>query len=176
MKAQVAERLADEYKGAARTVLKRGLMDKLDTMFDFDLPPSLVTAEGASIAHTLWHEENPDVQGHDHPEIETTDEHKTLAERRVRLGLLLAELGNKNEIVVTDEEMQRAMFNAASQYPGQEREFFEFIQKNEQAQQQMRAPLYEDKVVDYILELAKVSEKSVSKEDLQKAIEALDEE
>ena len=176
LKTQVSERLADEYKGAARTVIKRGLMDKLDTMFDFDLPPSLVEAEGASIAHTLWHEENPDVQGHDHPEIETTDEHRTLAERRVRLGLLLAELGNKNEIVVTDEEMQQAMFNSASQYPGQEREFFEFIQKNEQAQQQLRAPLYEDKVVDYILELAQVSEKSVSKEDLQKAIEALDEE
>lgn len=176
LKKQVAERLADEYKGAARTVLKRGLMDKLDGMFDFDLPPSLVEAEAGSIAHTLWHDDNPDVQGHDHPEIETTDEHRKLAERRVRLGLLLAELGNKNEIVITDEEMQRAMFEAARQYPGQEREFFEFIQKNGDAQQQLRAPLYEDKVVDYILELAKVTDKSVSKEDLQKAIEALEDE
>ena len=176
LKKQVSERLADEYKGAARTVLKRGLMDKLDGMFDFDLPPSLVDAEAGSIAHTLWHDENPDVQGHDHPEIETTDEHKKLAERRVRLGLLLAELGNKNEITISDEEMQKAMFEAARQYPGQEREFFEFIQKNNDAQQQLRAPLYEDKVVDYILELAKVSDKSVSKDDLQKAIEALDEE
>ena len=176
LKKQISERLGEEYKGAARTVLKRGLMDKLDTMFDFGLPPSLVDAEAGSIAHTLWHDENPDVHGHDHPEIETTDEHKTLAERRVRLGLLLAELGNKNEIIVSDEDMQRAMFEAARQYPGQEREFFEFIQKNQEAQQQLRAPLYEDKVVDYILELAKVSEKSVSKEELQKAIEALDEE
>ncbi len=176
LKKQIAERLGDEYKGAARTVLKRALMDKLDEMFDFDLPPSLVDAEAGSIAHTLWHDENPDVQGHDHPEIETTDEHRKLAERRVRLGLLLAELGNKNEITISDEEMQRAMFEAARQYPGQEREFFEFIQKNEQAQQQMRAPLYEDKVVDYILELAKVTDKPVSKDDLQKAIEALEEE
>ncbi len=176
LKKQVAERLADEYKGAARTVLKRGLMDKLDGMFDFDLPPSLVEAEAGSIAHTLWHDDNPDVQGHDHPEIETTDEHRKLAERRVRLGLLLAELGNKNEITISDEEMQRAMFEAARQYPGQEREFFEFIQKNGDAQQQLRAPLYEDKVVDYILELAKVTDKSVSKEDLQKAIEALEDE
>ncbi|NOR63580.1 MAG: trigger factor [Rhodobacteraceae bacterium] len=176
LKKQVSERLADEYKGAARTVLKRGLMDKLDTMFDFDLPPSLVEAEAGSIAHTLWHDDNPDVQGHDHPEIETTDEHTKLAERRVRLGLLLAELGNKNEIAISDEEMQKAMFEAARQYPGQEREFFEFIQKNGDAQQQLRAPLYEDKVVDYILELAKVSDKSVSKDDLQKAIEALENE
>jgi len=176
LKKQVSERLADEYKGAARTVLKRKLMDKLDTMFDFELPPSLVAAEADSIAHTLWHDDNPDVQGHDHPEIETTDEHRTLATRRVRLGLLLAELGNKNEITVSDEEMQQAMFAAARQYPGQEREFFEFIQKNEQAQQQMRAPLYEDKVVDYMLELAKVTDKAVSKEELQAAIEALDDE
>ena len=176
LKKQISERLADEYKGAARNVLKRALMDKLDGMFDFELPPSLVEAEAGSIAHTLWHEENPEVEGHDHPEIETTEEHKTLAERRVRLGLLLAELGNKNEITVSDEDMQRAMFEAARQYPGQEREFFEFIQKNEQAQQQMRAPLYEDKVVDYILELAVVTDKPVTKDELQKAIEALDEE
>ncbi len=171
---QVKERLANEYKGAARTVLKRGLMDKLDGMFDFDLPPSLVTAEAGQIAHQLWHEENPDVEGHDHDPVEPTDEHNSLAERRVRLGLLLAELGNKNEITVSDAEMQQMMMQQARQYPGQEREFFEFIQKNEQAQQQIRAPLYEDKVVDYILELASVTEKSVSKDDLQKAIEALD--
>lgn len=173
---QVKERLADEYKGAARTVLKRGLMDKLDGMFSFDLPPSLCEAEATQIAHQLWHEENPDVQGHDHDPVEATDEHKSLAERRVRLGLLLAELGNKNEITVSDAEMQQVMMQQARQYPGQEREFFDFIQKNPQAQQQMRAPLYEDKVVDYILELANVTDKSVSKDDLQKAIEALDEE
>ena len=173
---QVKERLGEEYKGAARTVLKRGLMDKLDGMFDFDLPTSLVDAEAGQIAHQLWHEENPEVEGHDHAPVEPTDEHKSLAERRVRLGLLLAELGNKNEITVSDAEMQQMMMQQARQYPGQEKEFFEFIQKNEQAQQQMRAPLYEDKVVDYILELAKVADKSVSKDDLQKAIEALDDE
>ncbi|MCF6304811.1 MAG: trigger factor [Rhodobacteraceae bacterium] len=173
---QVKERLAEEYKGAARTVLKRRLMDKLDAMFSFDLPPSLVEAEAKQIAHQLWHEENPEVEGHDHDPVEPDDEHKSLATRRVRLGLLLAELGNKNEITVSDAEMQQMMMQQARQYPGQEREFFEFIQKNEQAQQQMRAPLYEDKVVDYILELANVTDKAVSKDDLQKAIEALDEE
>ncbi|MHA3978587.1 trigger factor [Halovulum sp. GXIMD14794] len=175
LKAQVRERLADEYAGAARQVLKRKLMDKLDDLFDFDLPPSLVETEAKQIAHQLWHEENPDHQGHDHPEIEPTDEHNKLAERRVRLGLVLAEVGNKAEISVTDAEMQQAMMAQARQYPGQERAFFEFIQKNAGAQQQLRAPIFEDKVVDHIVEQAKVTEKGVSKDDLQKAVEELDE-
>lgn len=176
LKTQISERLEAEYGGAARAVMKRKLMDELDGLVAFELPPSLVEAEAQQIAHQLWHDDNPDVQGHDHPEIETTDEHSKLAERRVRLGLLLAELGSKNDITVSDAEMQQAMMAQAQQYPGQEREFFEFIQKNGAAQQQMRAPIFEDKVVDYILELSKVSEKSVTKEELQTAVEALDEE
>ncbi len=176
LKEQISERLGEEYAGAARSVMKRKLMDELDKMVKFDLPPTLIEVEAKQIAHQLWHEENPDVEGHDHPEIEPTDEHNALAERRVRLGLLLAELGNKNDIKVTDAEMQQAMMNQARQYPGQEREFFEFLQKNEQARQQLSAPIFEDKVVDYVIELAKVTEKKVSKEDLQKAVEALEEE
>lgn len=175
LKGQIRERLADEYNGAARQVLKRRLMDALDDMVKFELPPSLVEAEANQIAHQLWHEENPDHQGHDHPEIEPTEEHQKLAERRVRLGLLLAEVGNKAEIEVTDSELQQAMMAQARQYPGQERAFFEFIQKNPQAQQQLRAPIFEDKVVDYILELAKVEEKTVTKDELQKAVEDLEE-
>ena len=136
----------------------------------------MVEAEAGQIAHQLWHDENPDVQGHDHPEIVSTDEHNTLAERRVRLGLLLAELGQKAEIQVTDAEMTQAMMNQARQYPGQEREFFEFVQQNPQMQQQMRAPLFEDKVVDYVFELATVTDKEVSKDELQKAVEAMDDE
>ena len=176
LKTQVTERLTEEYAGAARQVMKRKLMDALDEQVKFDLPPSLVETEAGQIAHQLWHEENPDVQGHDHPEITPTDEHNTLAERRVRLGLLLAEVGNKAEVSVSDAEMQQAMMAQARNYPGQERQFFEFLQKNEGAQQQMRAPIFEDKVVDYIIELAKVTEKKVSKDELQAAIEALDEE
>jgi trigger factor len=175
LKGQVEERLATEYSGAARQVLKRGLMDALDGAVSFDLPPSMVDAEAAQIAHQMWHEDNPDVTDHNHDPVETTDEHKKLAERRVRLGLFLSELGLKNEINVSDAEMQQAMMQQAQQYPGQERQFFEFIQQNEQAMQQIRAPLFEDKVVDYILELATVSDKEVSKDELQKAIEALDE-
>ena len=176
LKGQISERLEAEYAGAARAVQKRHLLDALDKMVKFELPPSLVEAEAGQIAHQLWHDENPDVQGHDHPEIETTDEHNTLAERRVRLGLLLAELGQKAEIQVTDAEMTQAMMNQARQYPGQEREFFEFVQQNPQMQQQMRAPLFEDKVVDYVFELATVSDKEVSKDELQKTVEAMDDE
>jgi len=175
LKSQVAERLESEYAGASRAVLKRGLLDALDGKVDFDLPPSLVKAEADAIAHQLWHDENPEVEGHDHPEIEATEEHNVLAVRRVRLGLLLAELGRQKEIQVSDAEMTQAIMNQARQYPGQERQFFEFVQQNAQMQQQLRAPLFEDKVVDYIVETADVTEKEVSKEELEKAVEALDE-
>ena len=145
-------------------------------MSAFELPPSLVKAEAEQIAHQLWHEENPDVEGHDHEPVEPTDEHNKLAERRVRLGLLLAELGQKAEVEVSDAEMTQAIMNQARQYPGQERQFFEFVQQNAQMQQQLRAPIFEDKVIDYVFELAQVADKEVSKDDLQKAVEALEEE
>ncbi len=175
LKTQISERLEAEYTGASRAVMKRALLDQLDSMVSFDLPAALVDAEANQIAHQLWHEENPDVQGHNHDNVEPTDEHKSLATRRVRLGLLLAEIGRKAEVNVTDAEMTQAVLTAARQYPGQERQFFEFVQKNPQMQQQLRAPLFEDKVVDHIVAGAKVTEKAVSKEELQKAIEALDE-
>jgi trigger factor len=174
LKGQIGERLASEYTGAARAVMKRGLLDQLDAQVSFELPPSLVDAEAGQIAHQLWHEENPEVEGHDHPEVEPTDEHKSLAERRVKLGLLLAELGRKAEIEVTDAEMTQAIMNQARQYPGQERQFFEFVQQNQQMQQQLRAPIFEDKVVDYVVELADVTEKEITKDELQKAVEELE--
>jgi trigger factor len=176
LKGQISERIGAEYTGAARQVLKRKLLDQLDEQVSFDLPPSLVEAEAGQIAHQLWHEENPDVQGHDHPEITPTEEHTKLAERRVKLGLLLAELGQKNEVTVSDAEMTQAIMMQARQYPGQERAFFEFIQQNQQAQQQIRAPLFEDKVVDFITELADVTEKEISKDDLKAAVDALEDE
>ena len=176
LKGQIAERLEAEYAGASRAVMKRALLDVLDEKVSFDLPPTLVEAEAKQIAHQLFHEENPDVEGHDHGEVEPTEEHNKLAERRVRLGLLLAELGQKAEVEVTDAEMTQAIMNQARQYPGQERQFFEFVQQNAQMQQQLRAPIFEDKVVDYIVELAEVTDKEVNKDDLQKAVEALEEE
>jgi trigger factor len=175
LKGQIATRLEEEYKGAARAVLKRSLLDQLDAQIKFDLPPALVEAEASQIAHQLWHEENPHVQGHDHGHVETTAEHKTLAERRVRLGLILAEVGRKAEVSVSDAEMTQAVLAQARQYPGQERQYFEFVQKNQQVQQQLRAPIFEDKVVDHIVAGAKITEKEISKDDLQKLVEALDE-
>jgi trigger factor len=174
LKAQVSGRLEAEYAGAARAVLKRGLLDQLDGLVKFDLPSKLVEAEAAQIAHQLWHEEHPEEHGHNHGHVEPTDEHKKLAERRVRLGLLLAEVGKKAEVTVTDAEMTQAVLAAARQYPGQERAYFEFVQKNPQVQQQLRAPIFEDKVVDLIVGQAKVTEKEIGKDELQKAVEALD--
>ncbi len=176
LKAQIAERLETEYAQAARQVMKRKLLDELDKLVTFDLPPSLVDAEAGQIAHQLWHEEHPDEHGHDHPEIETTDEHRKLGERRVRLGLLLAELGKKQEIEVSDAEMTQAVMAQARQYPGQEKEFFEFVQQNPQMRQQLQAPIFEDKVVDFVFDQAEVKEKTVKKEALEKALEALEDE
>lgn len=175
LKAQVAGRLNAEYEGASRAILKRALLDQLDSRFTFDLPASLVEAEAGQIAHQLWHEENPQDHGHNHGHIETTDEHRKLAERRVRLGLLLAEIGQKAEVTVSDQEMTQAVMAQARNFPGQERAFFEYIQNTPAAAQQLRAPIFEDKVVDHIVSGAKVTDKTVTKEELQKAIEALDE-
>lgn len=176
LKETIRGRLADEYAQASRAILKRRLMDALDAATKFELPPSLVDVEASQIAHQLWHEEHHDHHGHDHGEIAATDEHRKLAERRVKLGLLLAEVGNEHDITVPEQDVQRALFQQARQYPGQERQFLEFVQKNPQAIQQIRAPLFEDRVVDYILGQVKLDEKPVSKDELQKAIEALDEE
>ena len=175
LKTQISERLESEYGGAARAVMKRQLLDALDKKVKFELPPSLVEAEAKQIAHQLFHDENPDIEGHDHEEVKPSNEHNKLAERRVRLGLLLAELGQKAEVEVSDAEMTQAIMAQSRQYPGQEKEFFEFIQKNQQMQQQLRAPIFEDKVVDHIFEQAAVTDKKVDKTELQKAVEALDE-
>jgi len=176
LRTQIGERLEAEYKGAARAVAKRALLDALDGLVAFDLPPSLVEAEAGQIAHQLWHEENPDVHGHDHGAVEATEEHRKLAVRRVKLGLLLADIGQKAEVKVTEAELTQAIIAQARQYRGQERQFFEFVQKNAGARQQIQAPIFEDKVIDHIFSLARIEEKAATKEDLQKAVEALDEE
>lgn len=175
LREQITARIEQEYVAAARAVMKRKLLDELDGLVSFELPEQLVEAEAKQVAHQLWHEEHPDEAHHEHGEITPTDEQRTLAERRVRLGLLLAEIGNKAEITVTDAEMTQAVVAAARHYPGQERAYFEFVQKNPQIQQQLRAPVFEDKVVDHIFEQASISEKPVTKKELQEAVDALDE-
>ncbi len=177
LKAQIAERLESEYAQASRALVKRRLLDALDETVTFDLPPSLVDAESKQIAHQLWHDANKDSTAeddHSHGEVARTEESDRLAERRVKLGLLLAEVGQQAQIEVTDQEMTQAVIAQARQYPGQEREFFEFIQKNQQMQQQLRAPLFEDKVVDHILDQVTVTETEVTKDELQKAVETLE--
>lgn len=176
LKGQIRDRLEAEYSGAARQVMKRALLDALDGLVSFDLPPALVEAEAKQIAHQLWHEENPDVHDHNHDTIEPSEEHQKLAERRVRLGLLLADIGQKAEVEVTDQEMTQAVMAQARQYPGQERAFFDFVRQNTQMQQQLRAPIFEDKVIDHIVAGAVVTEKEITKDELQAAVEALDEE
>jgi trigger factor len=176
LKAQLRERLAEEYKGAARALLKRRLLDALDERVEFELPESLVDAEARQIAHQLWHEEHPEHPGHDHEPIEPSEEHRGLARRRVSLGLLLAEIGKNAGVKISDQEIGQALMRQARNYPGREREFFEFARQNEGIMQQIRAPIFEDKVVDYILELAEVSENPVSKDALQAELDKLDEE
>ena len=175
LKEQLRERIGQEYAGASRSLLKRRLLDRLDEMVSFDLPESLVGIEARSIAHQLWHEEHPDHQGHDHPDIEPTEEHRTLAERRVKLGLLLADVGSRETVQISEQELGQAIMAQARRYPGQEREFFEFVKQHREALEQIRAPLYEDKVVDLILERAEVTEKPVGRDELQAELDALDE-
>ena len=174
LKSQIGERLKAEFSVATRAILKRELMDKLDKLIKFELPVGLIENEATDIAHQLWHEENPDVKDHNHDKIEPTAEHNTIANRRVKLGLLLAELGSKNKIVVSEKETQEALMQKSKEYPGQEKAFFEFMQKNPQAKEQLKAPLFEDKVIDFIVELSSVTEKTVSKEELKKAVEKVE--
>ena len=174
LRAQIAERLKGEYAGAARQVLKRRLLDQLDGKVSFALPPSLLEAEASQIAHSLWHEDHPDVDHHDHGTIEPTAEHRTLAERRVRLGLLLADIGQKAAVEVTDQEMTQAVMTQARQFPGREREYFQYVQGNQGALTQIRAPLFEEKVVDHILEQATVTDRGVTKDELKAEVDALE--
>lgn len=177
LRTQISDRIGQEYKGAARGLMKRKLLDHLNDAVSFDLPESMVEPEAKQIAHHLWHEENKDTapDDHSHEAIEPTDEHKDLANRRVKLGLLLADIGVKNKIEVTDPELQTAIMERAREYPGQEKAFFDFVTQNEQMRESIRAPLFEDKVVDYIFELAAVSDKTVPLETLKQALEAEEE-
>ena len=174
LKDQIGEKLKAEYGLATRSVLKRELMDKLDKAIKFDLPSGLVESEANDIAYQLWREDNPDVKDQEHDKITPTEEHSKIANRRVKLGLFLAEIGSKNNLVVSEKETQDALMQKAQEYPGQEKAFFEFIKKNPQAKEQLKAPLFEDKVIDYILELSTVTEKKISKDELKKAVEKIE--
>lgn len=165
LKQRLTERIESEYKQLSRGHLKRALLDKLDAAHDFELPKGMVDAEFGQIWQQVETAER-DEEDKDKTEDELKEEYRKIAERRVRLGLVLAEIGKKADVQVPQEDLQREMINMARAYPGQEREVLEFYQKNPQAVQQLRAPLFEEKVVDYIFERAEVAEEKVSKEKL----------
>ena len=154
---------------ASRQKLKRALLDALNTGHDFELPPTLVDNEFQAI----WRQVTSDLERSKRSfadegttEEKARAEYRDIAARRVRLGLILSEVGTRNKIEVTDEEVNRALLERIRQFPGQERKVYDYYRQNPQMLAELRAPLFEDKVIDYITELAKVSDKKVSAEEL----------
>lgn len=169
LKDALKERISKEYADASRNKAKRSLLDALDKAHHFELPPSLVDREFESIWQEMTsHMERIKRTFEDEgtTEEKAREEYRTMAERRVRLGLVISEIGQRNEIKVTDEELRRAIMQRAQQYPGQERKVIEFFRSNPNALLELRMPIFEEKVVDFALELADVKEKKVSAEEL----------
>jgi trigger factor len=149
--------------------LKRALLDALNKAHDFELPPTLVDNEFQAI----WEQVTADLERSKRSfedegttEEKAREDYRDIAARRVRLGLVLSEVGGRNQINVTDEEVSRALLERVRQFPGQERKVYDYYRNNPQLLAELRAPIYEDKTVDYILELAKVSDKAVTAEEL----------
>jgi trigger factor len=171
LKDAVKERIVREHAAASRQKLKRALFDEVDERHNFEPPPTLVEQEFANV----WSQVEKDLkdQGRTFEDEGTTEEkaraeYRAIAERRVRLGLVIAEIGERNKIQVTDEQLRSAVMEQVRQFPGQERQIWEYYQKNPNALAALRAPLFEDKVVDFLVELAEVTDKPVSREELFK--------
>ncbi len=171
LKDAARERLSAEFTAATRQKVKRTLLDRLDEAHQFEAPPTLIDEE----FNLMWNSIKAEMEsgGKTFADENTTEEaskeeYRKIADRRVRLGLVLSEIGEKNKITVTDDEVSRAVIDRARQMPGREKEVWDFYRNNANALAQLRAPIFEDKVVDFILELANVTEKKVSREDLFK--------
>ena len=173
----IAEEQGREFNNIARMRVKRLLLDELNDNHEFEVPAKMVERE----FDTIWaqyQEQQKSGSGEDAaeadetPEEEQKEEFQDIAQRRVRLGLLLAEIGRQNNIQIGQEEINRAIMEEARRYPGQEQQVLEFYKENPEALENVTAPLYEEKVVDFILELADVTDKKVSMEDFMKAMEA----
>jgi trigger factor len=163
--------LEQQYAGASRFKLKRALLDQLDEKHDFPLPRKMVDAEFEAIWAQVQAEterEGPSEEDKGKSEDQLKDEYRKIAERRVRLGLVLAEVGRRNSVQVNEQELANAMRQEALRYGAQAQQIFDLLRNNPNAQAQLRAPIFEDKVVDLIVEQAKVKDKKVSKEDLLK--------
>ena len=171
LKEVLRERLQSEFASVTRQKVKRALLDRLDETHRFDAPPSLVDEE----FNLMWNSIKAEMEsaGKTFADENTTEEaareeYRKIADRRVRLGLVISEIGEKNKITVTDDEVSRAVIERARQMPGREKEVWDYYRNNPNALAQLRAPIYEDKVVDFILELAKVTEKKTTREELFK--------
>ena len=174
LKETMRDRIAAEYARVSRDKVKRQLLDKLDQLYSFELPEGLVNQEFNSIWEQVAREQQ--TSGRTFADENTTEEaaqadYRKIAERRVRLGLLLAEVGTRAEVKVADEEMTQALVARARSFPGQEKQVWDFYRNNNQALAELRAPIYEEKVVDHILGLAKVEARNVPKEELLKPVE-----
>jgi len=177
------EQIVKEHERVSRSVTKRKLLDILADAYDFAVPATMVDMEFGQIWEQIKREQimsgeakEEDFDGMTGPADEAeADEFRAIAERRVRLGLLLSELGTKNNVQVAQDEVNRMIIQEAQRYPGQEQQVFEFYQSNEQARAQLRAPIFEEKVVDFIIEMADVTDKTVSSDELEAAVAALEE-
>jgi FKBP-type peptidyl-prolyl cis-trans isomerase (trigger factor) len=181
----VRQRVAEEYAGHSRMHAKKALLDRLDEQLDIELPALLVDQEAEQIARQMQAERGHEEHNHDHDhdhnhdhshgdgaesKVEITDEDRQLAGRRVKLGLALAEFGRRNNISVTDQELGQRIAAEARRYPGQEQAFMNYVKENPQMAEQFRGPMFEEKVVDFILAVAEVKDVETSKEDLLKEL------
>jgi trigger factor len=174
LRGAVREQIEREYGALTRTIVKRRLLDALADRHDFTVPQGMVDVEFEHIWKQVEEDQkngrlDPEDQGKDEETLK--GEYRLIAERRVRLGLLLSEVGRRNEITVTQQDVNRAVVEEARRYPGQEGLVFQYYQKNPDALNMLKAPIYEDKVVDFVLELAKTTETTVTPEELSKLAE-----
>lgn len=169
----VEQQIQGEYDQLSRMTLKRALLDVLDETHDFAVPQGMVDAEFSGIWHQLTGNTDHNHENHEHKFAtdEENEEYKDIAHRRVKLGLVLAEIGRLNKVEVTNQELQQAVIAEARRFPGKERQVFEYYQKNPQALEAVKAPIYEDKVVDFVLERSKIDSRQVTIEELTKASE-----
>jgi trigger factor len=181
LKAKLREGIEREYASYSRMRVKRALLDRLAETCKFDVPGGMVELEFDAIWQQLKREmAGQDHEGHDHdhegheheaepePDEATRTEYHDIAERRVRLGLILSDIGQANDLKVEQPELNAAVMEQARRFPGQEQQVFEYFKNNPQAIEQLRAPVYEDKVVDFVLQLASVTEKPMTPEELMK--------
>ncbi|MBM3554230.1 MAG: trigger factor [Alphaproteobacteria bacterium] len=171
LKKTMRERIGRDYGALARNKLKRNLLDRLAAMHDFPVPGGMVELEFQQIWTQVDAERKragSEAAEAGKSEDEAKADYRVIAERRVRLGLLLSEVGRRNNIQVGQDEVNRAIAQQAARFPGQERQIYEYFQKTPEAQANLRAPLFEEKVVDFVLELAKVKDRKVSRDELLK--------